>query len=244
MKLFKLISIIALGASLTACTTANQLANIGNAPALSSIDNPTVQAGYKPVNMPMPEPEQVAYSPNSLFISGKRGFFKDQRASRVGDILTVEVTISDKAQFSNKTTTARTSTNEAGAGGAIGSLFNMAVPDVSASTAINTSSGISDSGNGTVNRSESLQTQVAAVVVQVLPNGNLVIEGRQEVRVNFEVRDMIIAGIVRPEDIGAANTIPSTKIAQARISYGGRGQITQVQQARYGQQFLDAILPF
>ncbi|GLQ18833.1 flagellar basal body L-ring protein FlgH [Maritalea porphyrae] len=244
MKLFKIITIVALGASLAACTTANRLAGIGKAPTLTTIENPTAQAGYKPVNMPMPAPERVAYSPNSLFISGTRGFFKDQRASKVGDILTVQVTISDKAQFSNKTARSRTSTNDAGAGGVVGSLFNSVVPGVSPSTAIELKSGSADSGNGSVDRSETLETQVAAVVIQVLPNGNLVIEGRQEVRVNFEVRDLIVAGIVRPEDIGAANTIPSSKIAQARISYGGRGQITDVQQPRYGQQFMDAILPF
>ena len=103
---------------------------------------------------------------------------------------------------------------------------------------------MSDSGNGSVNRKESLQTNVAVVVTQVLPNGNLVIEGRQEVRVNFEVRDLIIAGIVRPMDIQSDNTIMSEKIAEARISYGGRGQITDVKQPRYGQQVADAILPF
>ncbi len=244
MKLFKIITIIALGASLAACTTANRLSSIGKAPALTTIENPTAQAGYKPVSMPMPEPERVAYSPNSLFISGSRGFFKDQRASRVGDILTVNVTISDKAQLSNKSSRARTSTNDAGAGGVVGSIFNNIAPNVNANAAIELSSGTKDSGDGSVNRSEQIETQVAAVVIQVLPNGNLVIEGRQEVRVNFEVRDLIVAGIVRPEDIGAQNTIPSAKIAQARISYGGRGQITDVQQPRYGSQFMDAILPF
>ena len=103
---------------------------------------------------------------------------------------------------------------------------------------------MSDGGNGSVNRKESLQTNVAVVVTQVLPNGNLVIEGRQEVRVNFEVRDLIVAGIVRPMDIQSDNTILSEKIAEARISYGGRGQITDVQQPRYGQQVLDVLLPF
>jgi flagellar L-ring protein precursor FlgH len=99
-------------------------------------------------------------------------------------------------------------------------------------------------GKGSVDRSEELKTNVAGVVTQVLPNGNLVIEGRQEIRVNFEVRELIVAGIVRPEDIESDNTIDSTKIAQARIAYGGRGQITEMQQNRYGEQIFNILLPF
>ena len=193
----------------------------------------------------MPEPIADTYQANSLYRTSAKGFFKDERAHRVGDILTVMVTIDDSAKIDNTTQSNRSSTNSAGMGGIFGvAVDNISSGSIDPSAMIELDSGLTNRGNGSVNRSEALETSVAAVVTQVLPNGNLVIEGRQEVRVNFEVRDLIVAGIVRPSDIQANNTIPSTKIAEARISYGGRGQITDVQQPRYGQQALDAILPF
>jgi flagellar L-ring protein precursor FlgH len=249
MNIFKLATTLACCALLAGCSTFDRLKSVGEPPPLTAIQDPTAQAGYRPVNMPMPKAVVASYQPNSLFSNEARGFFKDQRAHRIGDILTVNVTIDDSAQISNTTARKRTSTNEAGVGGVLGSIFGgtgggLPGVDIGADGTISTQSGLSDSGNGSVNRKESLETLVAAVVTQVLPNGNLVIEGRQEVRVNFEVRDLIVAGIVRPEDIHADNTIPSSKIAEARIAYGGRGQITDVQQPRYGQQIADAILPF
>ncbi len=230
--------------SLGGCASFDQLSRVGEAPSLSAITDPTTQKGYTPVTMPMPESRPVAYLPNSLFHSNE-GFFKDQRASKVGDILTVLVTISDQAKFNNQTARGRVASSTSGVGGVLGSLFGAVAPaDVSADAAVTTNSANSDSGNGSVNRSETLSTQIAVVVTQVLPNGNLVIEGHQEVRVNYEVRDLIVAGVVRPEDIENNNTIASSKIAEARIAYGGRGQLSDVQQPRYGSQVLDAILPF
>jgi flagellar L-ring protein precursor FlgH len=249
MNTLKIAAALTLCALLAGCSTFDRLKTVGEAPKLTAIQDPTAQPGYRPVNMPMPQVVVASYQPNSLFSNDARGFFKDQRAHKIGDILTVLVTIDDSAQISNSTERQRSSSNEAGVGGVMGSLFGKVgggVPglDVSADGSISTESGMGDTGSGSVNRKETLETQVAAVVTQVLPNGNLVIEGRQEVRVNFEVRDLIVAGIVRPEDIHADNTIPSSKIAEARIAYGGRGQITDVQQPRYGQQIADAILPF
>ena len=240
------LTLLLLPALLAGCSTLDQLAGVGEAPKLSAIEDPTAQAGYKPAVMPMPEMVAASYQPNSLFSNEAKGFFKDQRAHRVGDILTVTVTIDDSAQMSNTTDRTRTSSSEGSVGGVLGSIFGGNVPlaDVEASGKLSTSGDLADGGSGSVNRKESLETQVAVVVTQVLPNGNLVIEGRQEVRVNFEVRDMIVAGVVRPEDVQSDNTIPSSKIAEARISYGGRGQITAVQQPRYGQQVVDAIMPF
>ena len=245
MNLFKITAILTLTAALAGCNTMDRLADVGNAPALTAIQDPTAAAGYVPVRMPMPEAIADTYQPNSLYRTSAKGFFKDERAHRIGDILTVIVTLDDSAQIDNATQRSRNSTNTAGMGGILGAAVSTATAGaVDTSAAVDFTSGIKDAGNGSVNRSESLQTSVAAVITQVLTNGNLVIEGHQEVRVNFEVRDLVVAGIVRPSDIQANNTIPSSKIAEARIAYGGRGQITDVQQPRYGQQVLDAILPF
>jgi flagellar L-ring protein precursor FlgH len=226
------------------CSAIDRLKTVGEAPALSSVDNPTARPGYKPVQMPMPALQPASYNPNSLWRNGSRAFFKDQRAHQIGDILTVKINFTDKANLANETMRARVNQEDSGIDNFLGKsklpLVNSALP-----TRIFTgdSSSLSD-GKGTIQRQEALTTNVAGVVTQVLPNGNLVIEGRQEIRVNYEVREMIVAGVVRPEDIESDNTIDSAKIAQARISYGGRGQISDVQQPRYGQQVLDVLLPF
>jgi flagellar L-ring protein precursor FlgH len=194
----------------------------------------------------MPTPMPASYSPNSLWRNGSRAFFKDQRAHQVGDILTVKVKITDKATLENETSRSRKNSEDSGVDNFFGKnklfppLNSVSVPGKIFTA---DSQGSSD-GKGTIDRKEELQTNIAAVITQLLPNGNLVVEGKQEIRVNFEIRELIVAGIVRPEDIESDNTIDSSKIAQARIAYGGRGQITDVQQPRYGQQALDVLLPF
>ena len=239
------ISALLLAASaLGGCSSIDRLSQIGEQPKLSAIDNPTTQPGYKPVQMPMPKPEQASYNANSLWRNGSRAFFKDQRAARIGDLLTVTVNITDKANLSNETQRSRTAKEDSGITDFIGSQTITQANKILPGKILTTDSTSSSDGKGSVNRQESLTTNVAAVVTQVLPNGNLVVEGKQEIRVNFEIRELIVAGIVRPEDIQSDNTIDSSKIAQARIAYGGRGQITDVQQPRYGQQVMDVLLPF
>jgi flagellar L-ring protein precursor FlgH len=227
------------------CSSIDRLSAIGEKPALTSIENPTAQPGYKPVQMPMPKPEPASYAANSLWRNGSRAFFKDQRAHQVGDILTVTVNFTDKANIANETQRSRTNKEDSGVTDFLGSkLLSGNAAKVLPGKMLTADSTASSDGKGSVQRQENLQTSVAAVVTQVLPNGNLVVEGKQEIRVNFEVRELVVAGIVRPEDIQSDNTIDSSKIAQARIAYGGRGQITDVQQPRYGQQVLDVLLPF
>ena len=238
-------SLLILSVSNGCSSMVDRLSQIGEQPKLSSIDNPTAQPGYKPVQMPMPKPEAVSYNANSLWRNGSRSFFKDQRAHQIGDILTVTVNITDQANFANETQRSRTATEDSGITNFLGSSLLSGKAATVLPGRLLTADGTSSSdGKGSVQRQESLQTNIAAVVTQLLPNGNLVVEGKQEVRVNFEIRELIVAGIVRPEDIQSDNTIDSSKIAQARIAYGGRGQITDVQQPRYGQQVMDVLLPF
>ena len=229
---------------LTSCAAFDRLKNIGQPPALSAVDNPTTRPGYKPVQMPMPAAQPASYNPNSLWRNGSRAFFKDQRAHQIGDILTVKVNITDKANIANDTKRSRANTEDSGVDNFFGKTKLPIVNSTIPTRIFTADSTTSSEGKGSVDRSEALSTNVAAVVTQVLPNGNLVIEGRQEIRVNFEIRELIVAGVVRPEDIESDNTIDSSKIAQARIAYGGRGQISDVQQPRYGQQVMDVILPF
>ena len=236
--------ILTLGSLAGGCAALERLRLTGETPPLSKIENPTAQAGYKPVQMPMPTPQPASYNPNSLWRSGSRAFFKDQRARQIGDILTITVNITDKAAIANETQRSRTNKEDTGVDNFLGKnslpILNSTLP----TRLLTTDSTSSSDGKGSVNRQEALQTNVAAVVTQVLPNGNLVVEGKQEIRVNYEIRELIVAGIVRPEDIQSDNTIDSSKIAETRIAYGGRGQITDVQQPRYGQQVMDVILPF
>jgi flagellar L-ring protein precursor FlgH len=227
------------------CSSIDRLSQIGEQPKLSSIDNPTTQPGYKPVQMPMPKPEAVSYNANSLWRNGSRSFFKDQRAHQIGDLLTVTVNITDQANFANETQRSRTQTEDSGITAFLGSsLLGAKAASVLPGRFLTADSNTSTDGKGSIVRQETLQTNIAAVVTQLLPNGNLVVEGKQEIRVNFEKRELIVAGIVRPEDIQSDNTIDSSKIAQARIAYGGHGQITDVQQPRYGSQVMDVLLPF
>ena len=226
------------------CSSIDRLSQIGEQPKLSSIDNPTAQPGYKPVQMPMPKPEAVSYNANSLWRNGSRSFFKDQRAHQIGDLLTVTVNITDQANFANETQRSRTVTEDSGITAFLGSNLLTGKTTALPGRLLTADATANSDGKGSIQRQETLQTNIAAVVTQLLPNGNLVVEGKQEIRVNFEMRELIVAGIVRPEDIQSDNTIDSSKIAQARIAYGGHGQLSDIQQPRYGQQVMDVLLPF
>ena len=254
MSFKRSLAVILAAATLSGCSAYERLQNIGETPKLTAIENPVTAPGYRPVSMPMPAPEPVHFSPNSLWRNGARAFFEDQRARRVGDILTVIIEIADKAEIENATNRKRDNEENAGipklGGWELTKKFEKLLPgdvklsDIDLSDFVRATSDSKSEGGGEIDREETVTTRVAAVVTQVLPNGNMVIEGRQEMRINFEMRELVVAGVVRPEDITATNTIPIAKIAEARLAYGGKGQISDVQQPRYGQQFLDIVLPF
>lgn len=243
----KLLTPLLLAATLSACGAVDRVTNIGKAPDLAPIEDPRTEDKFRKVQLPMPRPEPVIHQANSLWRPGARAFFRDQRAAQVGDILTVIVAIQDEAQLNNTTTRNRTASEDADVTQLFGLQGNFAnfLPDaVNPASLLSAGNTSTHNGVGTVDREETINLQVAALVVDILPNGNLVIAGRQEVRVNFEVRDMRVSGVVRPQDITNTNTVQHSQIAEARISYGGRGQLTDVQQPRYGQQLVDVLMPF
>lgn len=234
---------------LTACaSTIERLENVGQAPALRKVDNPQTRADYQPLTWPLPDPQPPTRQyANSLWQPGARTFFRDQRANRVGDILRVNIEIDEKAEMDNQTNRTRTSEEDVGAPAVFGlenKLGFLTPGKPNPNSLFNIDSTTAMQGQGQIRRKDKIETQLAALVTQVLPNGNLVIEGSQEMRVNFEIREVSVAGVVRPEDISSNNTIESTQIAQSRIVYGGRGQLTDVQQPRYGNQIIDILSPF
>ncbi|MCH7793965.1 MAG: flagellar basal body L-ring protein FlgH [Proteobacteria bacterium] len=246
-RLTKTATIAVLALTLGACNALTRLSQVGEAPPLTAIQNPAVLHGNQPIAMPMPPPLVVERKPNSLWRPGSRAFLKDQRASEVGDILTVVIEIKDDASISNSTSRSRTAGEDASAASILGyeaSLAQFLPSAINPTSLIDLDSSSLTQGAGSVNRDETINLRIAALVTQVLPNGNLVIAGRQEIRVNFEVRELQVAGLIRPEDITSTNTINYDQIAEARIVYGGRGQISDVQQPRYGQQIYDIIWPF
>lgn len=258
IKISKAIAVITGIVSLGACGAVDRMGDIGKAPEMTPITEISAPATQRSITYPM---GQVGSQPvgttsaNSLYRTDGKSFFADQRASRVGDLLTVKIDITDSAQVANTTARSRASSDDSAVNNLLGfeALIPRILPGGRSGTAgqafdngslTDFESNSNYTGNGTVNRSESINLTVAATVTHVLPNGNMVIQGYQEVRVNFEKRELRFAGIIRPQDITKNNTIMHTQIAEARIVYGGKGQLTDVQQPRYGSQFMDIIWPF
>jgi flagellar L-ring protein FlgH len=246
-KRLALLAMLLAGSALGGCNTLQRLADVGAEPKLTSIENPVQKLGYKPVSLPMPAPMTAHREPNSLWRPGSRAFFKDLRATRVGDLVTVVINIDDKGQLDNTSERTRNNTEGADAPALLGyeaSLSRILPEAVNPDNLLELSSDSKSKGDASIDRKEKIELKLAAVVTQLLPNGNMVILGQQETRVNFEVRELQLMGVIRPEDIDSQNTIGYEKIAEARLSYGGRGHMTDVQQPRYGQQIIDILFPF
>jgi flagellar L-ring protein FlgH len=238
-----------LGLSLGACASnvGTKLNEIGGVPAMTSISDPTKAAGYQPVSMPVPAPVPTTHQNGSIWVAGARAFFKDQRASRVGALVTISVALNDSAIMANETQGARNDSDNVAVNNFFGleSKLSAILPKaVNPASLINTSGVRATDGKASINRSEQITVQLAAMVTQVLPNGNLVVVGKQEVRVDYSLRDMAFTGIVRPTDIDSTDTIAWDKVAEMRLSYSGRGQSEDLQQPRLGSQVIDILSPF
>ncbi len=235
----RLSAALLMGASLSACSAVDRIENIGQAPRLAAVGNP---AGAQIVSE-IPRPVPISHANNSLWQPGALSFFHDPRATKVGDVITVNVSVADAAKMQNTTSRSRTNSDDANLTNFFG--LEKVMPSVmDPANVVKMGSNNSNVGAGSINRAETINMTLAALVAQVLPNGNLVIDGHQQVRVNNELRDMRVSGIVRREDITQDNTVNLSQIAEARIAYGGQGTMSDVQQPRYGSQLFDIIMPW
>lgn len=247
--------------TLTALVAATLLAACGDDPfnqdpQVSDVSlNAATMAETQRVSVPMPPPQQQPMALRaeraSLWQQGSDGFFADQRARQVGDILTIIINIDDEASLSNISGRLRRGGASIGFPRLLGyqNKLDRLLPgvdeaDISGEDLVDVEGSLSTLGTGTIDRNEEISLKIAALVVQMLPNGNMVLAGRQEVKVNRELRELRVAGIIRPEDVQMDNTIPYEKMAEARITYGGEGQISRQQRQSYGEGVMDIILPF
>ncbi len=242
-----LVAIAAVGIGLTGCNLFTRLSEVGDGPELTKIVNPVARPDYRPVSLPMPAPRPGEDNPNSLWRSGARAFFKDQRAKEIGDILTVSFDLDDSSTLDNSTERERDDAEDTDVTNLLGleAEFTDVLPQGLTAASVMSFGGKHETkGEGSIDRSETIELTFAAVVTQILPNGNFVIQGRQEIRVNDELRELMVTGVIRPGDIDSTNSISHERIAEMRIAYGGRGTLSGLQQPRWGTQLWDIIFPF
>ena len=239
MRIYRVLSTCFL---LCACTDLDQ---VGRLPEFTPVQQSAEISAMRVPSLPARVEARSPTDGASLWTSSRQSLLGDRRAIEKGDILTVVIEIDESAEFSNSSNRGRSGSESMAIPSLLGIPEQIKLSDgASLANAVSTNSSSNSSGNGRTSRNEKLELIIAATIVGVLPNGVLHIQGSQEVRVNYEIRELLVEGFVRPEDISRKNEITYDKIASARISYGGRGQIMQVQQPRYGQQISDIVLPF
>ncbi len=238
MKRGKALAIVLLSAATSACASLKERLS---APQFTS-------QGLTPfLGAEIDTPEQASETPGTLWRSGPESLFGDRRARTVGDILTVVVEINDQAEIQNRSQRRRDATEAVSAPSLLGlnTLAQRVLPGgAGLDPVIDASSESQLNADGAVRRRERITLRIAATVVEVMPNGNLFVIGSQEVLVNDEMRDLRVQGVVRREDIARTNVIPYDKIAEARIAYGGRGEMSRAVRTRYGQRVIDLVSPF
>lgn len=239
---------LVLAASVGGCSLATRITEVGDTPKLSKIpEDPQKDPAYRPVRLPMPAQPQADDNPASLWRPGAKAFFKDTRAKEVGDILTIRLKLDDSAKLKNSTKRERDDGESAKIDAMLGheGVIRNVVPAVGLGGPVASfGSEHETKGDGGIDRQEEIDLTFAAIVTQILPNGLLAIVGRQEIRVNYELRELMISGVIRPQDIEADNSIRHEKIAEMRVAYGGRGTLSDLQQPRWGTQIWDIIFPF
>jgi len=229
---------------LSGCGLFSGIKNATMDPQLSQIKN--VKKEDEKIATPLPKPQEPRINNNSLWQPGAKAFLRDQRASEPGDILTVKVVVNDSAAMNNSTSHDRKSSLKTNLTKLAGSETGLGkyIPGITPTSVLDTLSNPTHAGKGSIKRDESVSLEVAAMVVEILPNGNMYIKGEQEFIVNHERRDVHVSGIIKAADIEPGNIVYSNRIAQARIFYGGEGHIDGAQRQKWGSSLVEAITPF
>ena len=246
-----LITLIFFSLLLASCSnTIEKLSRIGKAPEFAKIELPAIDIAPQDETKKHTQTQvnqRYAQRVNSLWSPGSNNFFRNKHNWRLGDIIMVKVDITDSAKIDNSTQHTRKGGETVGIPNVLGlekTIAEAVSSDGKAANLISTNNQHQHQGSGNISRKEAVSTEISALVTQIFQNGNLLIQGKQEVRINNELREVTIAGIIRPRDISDANTIKSEQMAEARISYGGRGSVSDVQEPRIGNQVIDILSPF
>ncbi len=243
--------IICLAFLLSSCSnTIDKLSRVGRAPEFAKIELPAIDVAPKDEMKKHTQTEvsqKYAQRVNSLWSPGSNNFFRNKHNWKVGDIIMVKVDITDSAKIDNSTQHTRKGSESVGIPNVLGlekTIAQAVSADGFPASLLNTNNQHQHQGSGNISRKEAISTEISAIVTQIFQNGNLLLQGKQEVRINNELREVTVAGIIRPKDISDANTIKSEQMAEARISYGGRGSVSDVQEPRVGNQIIDILAPF
>lgn len=196
------------------------------------------------------EAERNKPNPSLWADVGSNGtIFLDYKARRIGDVVIVKIMETSSASNSTSNSTKKSTTNNSSVTAMMGLPLNFGMNNFLGSgsgfqPSIGTSTNNSHSGQGSTTKTDKVSATIAARIVDIMPSGNLVIEGNREIIIDQEKQTITLRGLVRQKDIDASNVVASTAIADAQIMYSGSGTTSTATKKGWFSRFLDIVWPF